>query len=137
MPPSMPCCLQSVRAAADEGGSHAGAPALTPAQQQQPSHQQFAVARFCKGPGKQCVECGATSTPQWREGPVGPKTLCNACGVRYNRLRSSKRNGTQARVPPRLAKQGKPGGGARRERAASRGSSDGDNSSPERPARRA
>ncbi|GAX83193.1 hypothetical protein CEUSTIGMA_g10619.t1 [Chlamydomonas eustigma] len=48
---------------------------------------------FAKGPGKQCVECGATQTPQWREGPAGPKTLCNACGVRYNRLRSSKRNG--------------------------------------------
>ncbi|GFZ20956.1 GATA transcription factor 9 [Actinidia rufa] len=22
-------------------------------------------------------------TPQWRTGPMGPKTLCNACGVRY------------------------------------------------------
>ncbi|PNH06851.1 GATA transcription factor 8 [Tetrabaena socialis] len=33
-----------------------------------------------------CVECGATSTPQWREGPMGPKTLCNACGVRRQRL---------------------------------------------------
>ncbi|KAG2486915.1 hypothetical protein HYH03_014414 [Edaphochlamys debaryana] len=33
-----------------------------------------------------CVECGATSTPQWREGPAGPKTLCNACGVRRQRL---------------------------------------------------
>ena len=53
---------------------------------QQPQH---------KGPGKQCVECGATQTPQWREGPAGPKTLCNACGVRFNRLRSSsKRSGS-------------------------------------------
>nr|GMD25372.1 GATA transcription factor 11-like [Ipomoea batatas] len=24
-----------------------------------------------------------SETPQWREGPMGPKTLCNACGVRY------------------------------------------------------
>ncbi|KAI3901982.1 hypothetical protein MKX01_040385 [Papaver californicum] len=24
-----------------------------------------------------------TKTPQWRAGPLGPKTLCNACGVRY------------------------------------------------------
>ncbi|KAG9153533.1 hypothetical protein Leryth_008483 [Lithospermum erythrorhizon] len=22
-------------------------------------------------------------TPQWRTGPMGPKTLCNACGVRF------------------------------------------------------
>eukprot|EP00201_Polytomella_parva_P005320 CAMPEP_0175078756 /NCGR_PEP_ID=MMETSP0052_2-20121109/24345_1 /TAXON_ID=51329 ORGANISM="Polytomella parva, Strain SAG 63-3" /NCGR_SAMPLE_ID=MMETSP0052_2 /ASSEMBLY_ACC=CAM_ASM_000194 /LENGTH=321 /DNA_ID=CAMNT_0016348813 /DNA_START=390 /DNA_END=1355 /DNA_ORIENTATION=+ len=33
-----------------------------------------------------CMECGTTSTPQWREGPMGPKTLCNACGVRRQRL---------------------------------------------------
>lgn len=30
-----------------------------------------------------CSHCGVTKTPQWREGPNGPKTLCNACGVRY------------------------------------------------------
>ena len=32
---------------------------------------------------KKCMHCEVTSTPQWREGPMGPKTLCNACGVRY------------------------------------------------------
>lgn len=32
---------------------------------------------------KKCTHCEVTSTPQWREGPLGPKTLCNACGVRY------------------------------------------------------
>nr|GMD62947.1 GATA transcription factor 1-like [Ipomoea batatas] len=26
---------------------------------------------------------GFDKTPQWRAGPMGPKTLCNACGVRY------------------------------------------------------
>ncbi|KAE8656830.1 Detected protein of unknown function [Hibiscus syriacus] len=30
-----------------------------------------------------CMHCEVTETPQWREGPMGPKTLCNACGVRY------------------------------------------------------
>ncbi|GMI92116.1 GATA transcription factor 11 [Hibiscus trionum] len=30
-----------------------------------------------------CLHCEITETPQWREGPMGPKTLCNACGVRY------------------------------------------------------
>ncbi|XP_022761983.1 GATA transcription factor 1-like [Durio zibethinus] len=41
-----------------------------------------------KGPGsrtlgRKCQHCGAERTPQWRAGPLGPKTLCNACGVRY------------------------------------------------------
>lgn len=29
-------------------------------------------ATFCRG-------CGATETPEWRRGPLGPRTLCNAC----------------------------------------------------------
>ncbi|KAL8048348.1 hypothetical protein ABFX02_07G058300 [Erythranthe guttata] len=33
--------------------------------------------------GRRCLHCQADRTPQWRAGPMGPKTLCNACGVRY------------------------------------------------------
>ncbi|KAI4311354.1 hypothetical protein MLD38_036258 [Melastoma candidum] len=33
--------------------------------------------------GQKCLHCGVEKTPQWRAGPRGPKTLCNACGVRY------------------------------------------------------
>jgi hypothetical protein len=34
----------------------------------------------------QCVLCGASKTPMRRNHPVhGPKTLCNACGVRLSR----------------------------------------------------
>ncbi|GAA0165952.1 zinc finger transcription factor [Lithospermum erythrorhizon] len=33
--------------------------------------------------GRRCLHCQADKTPQWRAGPMGPKTLCNACGVRY------------------------------------------------------
>ncbi|XVF74523.1 hypothetical protein PTKIN_Ptkin13bG0117200 [Pterospermum kingtungense] len=33
--------------------------------------------------GRKCLHCAAEKTPQWRTGPLGPKTLCNACGVRY------------------------------------------------------
>jgi len=32
-----------------------------------------------------CLNCQAQKTPQWRMGPDGPKTLCNACGVRYRK----------------------------------------------------
>ncbi|CAA7025488.1 unnamed protein product [Microthlaspi erraticum] len=35
------------------------------------------------GGGRQCQHCATEKTPQWRTGPMGPKTLCNACGVRY------------------------------------------------------
>ncbi|CAA0372843.1 unnamed protein product [Arabidopsis thaliana] len=30
-----------------------------------------------------CTHCETTTTPQWREGPNGRKTLCNACGIRF------------------------------------------------------
>lgn len=33
--------------------------------------------------GRKCLHCGSEKTPQWRAGPGGPKTLCNACGVRF------------------------------------------------------
>lgn len=32
---------------------------------------------------RKCMHCEITKTPQWRAGPMGPKTLCNACGVRF------------------------------------------------------
>ncbi|KAK8946377.1 GATA transcription factor 8 [Platanthera zijinensis] len=32
---------------------------------------------------RRCAHCDVQKTPQWRAGPTGPKTLCNACGVRY------------------------------------------------------
>ncbi|XP_073064443.1 GATA transcription factor 9-like [Primulina eburnea] len=34
-------------------------------------------------PGRKCLHCASEKTPQWRTGPMGPKTLCNACGVRF------------------------------------------------------
>jgi hypothetical protein len=52
----------------------------------------------------QCASCHATSTPEWRRGPlgkirskpnnflkltrffIGPRTLCNACGLVYAKL---------------------------------------------------
>lgn len=33
--------------------------------------------------GRRCTHCQVQKTPQWRTGPLGPKTLCNACGVRF------------------------------------------------------
>ncbi|CBI39566.3 unnamed protein product, partial [Vitis vinifera] len=38
---------------------------------------------------KCCTDCKTTKTPLWRGGPAGPKSLCNACGIRYRKRRSS------------------------------------------------
>ncbi|KAK7528355.1 uncharacterized protein IWZ02DRAFT_359470, partial [Phyllosticta citriasiana] len=39
-----------------------------------------ATGASAQGKGYVCVECGTTQAPEWRRGPMGPKTLCNACG---------------------------------------------------------
>lgn len=36
---------------------------------------------------KSCADCGTTKTPLWRGGPAGPKSLCNACGIRSRKKR--------------------------------------------------
>ncbi|KAL2239027.1 GATA transcription factor 15 [Sesamum indicum] len=36
---------------------------------------------------KSCSDCHTTRTPLWRGGPAGPKSLCNACGIKYNKKR--------------------------------------------------
>lgn len=30
-----------------------------------------------------CGDCGTADSPEWRKGPGGPKTLCNACGCTF------------------------------------------------------
>ncbi|KAL7752636.1 hypothetical protein RI367_001638 [Sorochytrium milnesiophthora] len=34
-----------------------------------------------------CMDCGTTQSPEWRKGPTGAKTLCNACGLRFAKRR--------------------------------------------------
>lgn len=36
-------------------------------------------------PGK-CHSCNRSETPEWRRGPDGARTLCNACGLHYAKL---------------------------------------------------
>lgn len=33
-----------------------------------------------------CRHCSSTATPEWRRGPSGERTLCNACGLFYSKL---------------------------------------------------
>ena len=39
-----------------------------------------------------CTDCGTLDSPEWRRGPSGPKTLCNACGLRWAK-KEKKRSG--------------------------------------------
>ncbi|PWA63019.1 Zinc finger, GATA-type [Artemisia annua] len=45
------------------------------------------------GDSRSCRDCKTTSTPLWRGGPDGPKTLCNACGIKYNKKRRAQLRG--------------------------------------------
>ena len=38
-----------------------------------------------------CHSCNRSETPEWRRGPEGSRTLCNACGLHYAKL--SRRTG--------------------------------------------
>lgn len=42
---------------------------------------------FPTGPIRVCSDCSTTKTPLWRSGPQGPKSLCNACGIRQRKAR--------------------------------------------------
>ncbi|KAF2429459.1 white-collar 2 [Tothia fuscella] len=46
-----------------------------------------------------CTDCGTLDSPEWRKGPSGPKTLCNACGLRWAK-KEKKRH--QERTPQQV-----------------------------------
>ncbi|KAL1190600.1 GATA transcription factor 2 [Cardamine amara subsp. amara] len=46
-------------------------------------HQSSSTETAEGGGMRRCTHCASEKTPQWRTGPLGPKTLCNACGVRF------------------------------------------------------
>uniref|UniRef100_A0ACD5U1B9 Uncharacterized protein n=1 Tax=Avena sativa TaxID=4498 RepID=A0ACD5U1B9_AVESA len=48
-----------------------------------PAAPAMSAAALAAAEGRRCLHCETDKTPQWRTGPMGPKTLCNACGVRY------------------------------------------------------
>lgn len=39
-----------------------------------------------------CTDCGTLDSPEWRKGPNGPKTLCNACGLRWAKKEKKRHN---------------------------------------------
>ncbi|MCO5600979.1 hypothetical protein L7F22_055096 [Adiantum nelumboides] len=39
------------------------------------------------GYSRTCTLCGTSKTPLWRSGPMGAKSLCNACGIRSKKAK--------------------------------------------------
>ncbi|KAF9551750.1 hypothetical protein EC957_004073 [Mortierella hygrophila] len=49
-------------------------------------HQKYRKrAKRSQAPGR-CQSCHSSDTPEWRRGPDGARTLCNACGLHYAKL---------------------------------------------------
>ncbi len=75
------------------GGEDPARPPRSKRQRQRPPHRPAG--------NRSCSACGATVTPQWRVGPGGPNTLCNACGTRHTRgLPLERPRRTESRAPP-------------------------------------
>lgn len=54
---------------------------------QSPSpQQQYLTPEVINKPINKCHRCGTTETPEWRRGPNGVRTLCNACGLYHAKL---------------------------------------------------
>ncbi|KAL0432081.1 UNVERIFIED_CONTAM: GATA transcription factor 5 [Sesamum radiatum] len=75
--PQNPWAVQS-----QTGDSFLGKP-LDKKHKKKPADASAAGSGGGAGQPRRCSHCGVTKTPQWRAGPLGSKTLCNACGVRY------------------------------------------------------
>jgi len=51
-----------------------------------------------------CHFCGRKDTPEWRKGPAGPATLCNACGLQWAKKMRAQRSGSSlAKTAPKTA----------------------------------
>lgn len=64
---------------------------------------------------KSCSDCHTTRTPLWRGGPAGPKSLCNACGIKYNKKRREMLGVDTGRRKDKGKKKGKSNGGSRQQ----------------------
>lgn len=59
--------------------------------------------------GRVCANCGKMDSPEWRAGPTGQKTLCNACGLRWAK---SQRQASESAPSTASGMSGVNGGGA-------------------------
>ncbi|KZT56953.1 hypothetical protein CALCODRAFT_496783 [Calocera cornea HHB12733] len=81
---------------AHPGGSSEGASGATPNQPKRPTRPPTGV--------QACVQCGNTTSPEWRKGPSGNKDLCNACGLRWSRTKAKEEGGDRLKRGKRKKK---------------------------------
>jgi len=53
-----------------------------------------------KGGEQKCRSCNTTATPEWRRGPLGPRTLCNACGLVWAKMIKKRTREAVDNTPP-------------------------------------
>lgn len=53
-------------------------------------------------PIRVCSDCNTTRTPLWRSGPKGPKSLCNACGIKQRKASQAAMAANFATDKPRV-----------------------------------
>ena len=78
-------------------------PAQSPAdihEQEEDSKGGFAGSETKKRRGRaappgRCHSCNRAETPEWRRGPDGARTLCNACGLHYAKLTRKQTNASK------------------------------------------
>ncbi|GAA6039317.1 hypothetical protein JCM8097_003262 [Rhodosporidiobolus ruineniae] len=56
---------------------------------------------------KACESCGTVNSPEWRKGPTGAKSLCNACGLRYARSVARQKKQAEAAANGAVVTKGK------------------------------
>ncbi|CUA67248.1 White collar 1 protein [Rhizoctonia solani] len=67
---------------ADEDKSGPATATTTDAQPDRPKKRSRPTRAHPSSP-RVCTTCSRTDSPEWRRGPHGPKTLCNACGLKW------------------------------------------------------
>ncbi|KAF9080820.1 hypothetical protein BGX23_001629 [Mortierella sp. AD031] len=66
-------------------------------------HQKYRKrAKRSQAPGR-CQSCHSSDTPEWRRGPDGARTLCNACGLHYAKLLRRQNEQAQQQSPSRIS----------------------------------
>ncbi|KAG0219319.1 hypothetical protein BGX33_003594 [Mortierella sp. NVP41] len=71
-----------------------------------PPHQKYRKRAKRTHPPGRCLSCDSSDTPEWRRGPDGARTLCNACGLHYAKLlKRQQQQRLQGRDPDQIQLQ--------------------------------